>query len=67
MLEIKDDGIGIAESKMTCPQSLGIIGMRERAEGLGGDIRIMSERGGGTTITLRVGIATGALAGSSTA
>ena len=40
MLEIKDDGIGIVESKMTSPQSLGIVGMRQRVEGLGGNIRI---------------------------
>jgi PAS domain S-box-containing protein len=62
VLEIKDDGIGIAESKMTCPQSLGIIGMRERAERLGGHISIISEPDRGTTITLRVGIASHVLA-----
>jgi two-component system, NarL family, sensor histidine kinase UhpB len=67
MLEITDDGIGIVESKMTSPQSLGIIGMRERAEGLGGQIRITSEDSRGTTIALRVGIANHALPASSNA
>jgi signal transduction histidine kinase len=62
MLEIKDDGIGIVESKMTSPQSLGIVGMRERVEGLGGNIRISSDAGCGTTIALRVGIARDLLA-----
>jgi PAS domain S-box-containing protein len=62
MLEIKDDGIGIVESKMTSPQSLGIVGMRERVEGLGGNIRISSEAGRGTTIALRVGIASDLIA-----
>ena len=62
MLGIKDDGIGIVESKMTSPQSLGIVGMRERVEGLGGNIRISSEAGRGTTIALRVGIASDLIA-----
>jgi signal transduction histidine kinase len=62
MLEICDDGIGIVESKMTSPESLGIVGMRERVEGLGGNIRITSEVGHGTTIALRVGIAADVLA-----
>jgi two-component system, NarL family, sensor histidine kinase UhpB len=57
MLEIKDDGIGIVESKMTSLESLGIVGMRERVEGLGGNISIISEVGHGTTVALRVGIA----------
>ena len=57
MLEVSDNGIGIAESKMTSPQSLGIVGMRERVEGLGGNIRITSEAGHGTSIALRVGVA----------
>jgi PAS domain S-box-containing protein len=62
MLEIRDDGIGIVESKMTSPESLGIVGMRERVEGLGGNISIISEVGYGTTIALRVGIAKDLLA-----
>ena len=67
MLEIRDDGIGIAESKMTSPESLGLIGMRERVEGLGGNIRISSEAGRGTTIALRVGIGSEVFAAGSRA
>jgi Signal transduction histidine kinase len=36
--------------------------MRERVEGLGGNIRISSEAGRGTTIALRVGIASDLIA-----
>jgi PAS domain S-box-containing protein len=60
VLEVKDDGVGISASKLSSPQSLGIIGMRERAEGLGGQLVIASE-GRGTVLTLRVGIAERAL------
>jgi PAS domain S-box-containing protein len=66
ILEIKDDGVGIRESNVTCPQSLGIIGMRERAEGLGGHIAFISGPAGGTTITLRVGIASHVLTATAT-
>jgi PAS domain S-box-containing protein len=66
-LEIRDDGVGIAESKMASPQSLGIIGMRERAERLGGQLSIASNRDHGTTITLRVGVDLTDVAASSVA
>jgi signal transduction histidine kinase len=33
-----------------------LLGMRERAEGIGGSLKIESEPGKGTTVTLRVAI-----------
>lgn len=56
LLEIEDDGIGIPEGKLRSPHSLGIIGMGERAEGLGGEIHIAPRAGGGTIVTLRLGV-----------
>ena len=62
MLEVRDTGVGISAAKLSSPHSLGIIGMRERAEGLGAQLVIASEGGRGTVLTLRVGIAERALA-----
>jgi PAS domain S-box-containing protein len=54
MLAVADDGIGIPDTKVSSPQSLGIIGMRERAEGLGGAISFSSDPKRGSTVTLRL-------------
>ncbi len=45
--EISDDGWGL---DLDSPPGTGIIGMRERAFGLGGRLEIMSEPGTGTTV-----------------
>jgi two-component system, NarL family, sensor histidine kinase UhpB len=50
-LEISDDGRGITEAATTGPQSLGILGMRERAAALGGVLEVVPRGGGGTRIT----------------
>jgi len=60
-LEITDDGIGFdpqtgGHSSFT---SLGLVSMRERAEMMGGTLRVCSERGAGTTITLDVPLEAG--------
>jgi len=55
VLTVADDGIGFdpldrrAEGK-----HLGLLGMRERAEGLGGELRVESHAGSGTTIRLEL-------------
>lgn len=54
VLEVCDDGIGIPEGKLSQDQSLGILGMRERATLLGGDLAISSVWGQGTTVTVRI-------------
>jgi signal transduction histidine kinase len=54
ILELKDNGRGITEEQLSRKDSLGLMGMRERALVLGGDIRIRGEAGKGTTLTLRV-------------
>ncbi len=53
-LEVKDDGEGITESQRMNTQSLGLLGMKERALLVGGEVRITGKEGGGTTVVVRV-------------
>jgi PAS domain S-box-containing protein len=52
VLVVKDDGKGFEEDSHTT--SLGILGMKERAQGCGGELSITSSAGGGTAVTLRI-------------
>lgn len=52
VLEVADDGKGFVASEVE--QSLGFLGMKERAQMCGGTISIASSPGNGTTVTLRV-------------
>ncbi len=54
ILIVKDNGRGISEEQIYDPMSFGILGMRERACFLGGDIKILGIRQGGTTIELKI-------------
>jgi signal transduction histidine kinase len=54
MLEVSDDGRGIAEEKIIDPRSLGLLGMRERAELFGGSVTIAGRPEAGTVVTLHV-------------
>ncbi|MCX6141685.1 MAG: ATP-binding protein, partial [Ignavibacteriales bacterium] len=56
ILEIKDDGIGITFDAESKPRSFGLIGMRERAVFLGGNLEITGTVGKGTTILVRMPI-----------
>ena len=59
LLVVEDDGIGFRESDLsTSLGSLGLLGMKERAQFCGGDVRISSSPGKGTTVTLRVPVDT---------
>jgi signal transduction histidine kinase len=57
-LIIKDNGQGFSipqrTSDLALSGKLGIIGMRERARLIEGTIILQSEKGAGTTITLRI-------------
>lgn len=53
-LEVKDDGKGIAETKILDVKSLGLLGMRERAAFWGGEVAIRGVQGQGTTVTVRI-------------
>ncbi|MBI4267242.1 MAG: PAS domain S-box protein [Chloroflexi bacterium] len=52
VLEINDNGKGIAKEQIYSSRAFGLIGMRERALSLGGTIEIFNNRGKGTTVKL---------------
>ncbi len=54
VLSVKDNGRGITESEMYGQLSIGILGMRERAHLIGGEIDISGVEGEGTTVTVRL-------------
>jgi PAS domain S-box-containing protein len=53
-LEVKDDGVGITESQRMNSRALGLLGMKERALLVGGEVCITGKEGGGTTVLVRV-------------
>jgi signal transduction histidine kinase len=55
LLVVADDGIGFSESESSkALGSLGLLGMKERAQFCGGDVLISTSPGNGTTVTVRV-------------
>jgi PAS domain S-box-containing protein len=50
----QDNGRGVNAGELSNPKSLGVLGMRERATLLGGELNIRGIQGKGTTVTLRV-------------
>lgn len=55
-IEVADNGRGIREENLTGPEAFGVLGMKERAEYLGGEIEIRGFPGTGTKVTVRVPI-----------
>jgi two-component system, NarL family, sensor histidine kinase UhpB len=55
-LEIRDNGRGIDLKEASGPRALGLLGMQERAELIGGTFEVTSGPRRGTTITIRVPI-----------
>ncbi|MCO6474685.1 MAG: PAS domain S-box protein [Melioribacteraceae bacterium] len=55
-LAIKDNGKGITLNQINNPKSLGILGMKERALILGGNLVIKSSMGSGTLVNLELPI-----------
>jgi len=53
-LEVKDDGQGITESEIINSRSLGLLGMKERALLVGGEVKITGSPGSGTSVLVRV-------------
>jgi signal transduction histidine kinase len=54
VLEVKDNGRGISEVEIRNTKSIGLIGMRERAALLGGEVRLRGKPGSGTEVSVRV-------------
>jgi PAS domain S-box-containing protein len=52
LLVVQDDGKGFRESEVA--GSLGVLGMKERAQACGGSVQVSSSPGKGTTVTVRV-------------
>ena len=60
VLEVSDDGPGLVDQpKAAFNGHLGLVGMRERVESLGGTFSVKSEPGKGTRITARLALADG--------
>jgi len=53
-LRVRDDGRGITEAEIGNPESLGLLGMKERTALLGGGIVFQRETEGGTSVTARI-------------
>lgn len=60
VLEVSDNGLGIPVSALAHTNSLGLLGMRERATQWGGDLSIQGAAGKGTTVTVRLPVLGGA-------
>lgn len=56
VLEVKDNGKGISKNSISKCDSLGLLGMRERALLFGGNVKINGNKGKGTTVTLQIPI-----------
>ncbi|MBN2352178.1 MAG: PAS domain S-box protein [Spirochaetales bacterium] len=54
LLDISDNGRGLADEAKTKPKTFGLLGMRERALALGGSLAVTSFPGKGTTVTVRL-------------
>ena len=54
IMTVADNGRGISEEEMASSRSLGLVGMRERAMLIGGELTLQGAPGQGTTVTLKV-------------
>ena len=54
VMEVQDNGRGIAEHEMNSPHALGLLGMRERALPFGGRFQIDGAKGRGTRATVSI-------------
>jgi signal transduction histidine kinase len=53
-LEVRDNGRGITDAQAADARALGLLGMRERALSVGGDVKVHGAPGRGTTVLVRV-------------
>jgi len=57
ILEVQDNGKGVTARDLSGVKSLGLLGIRERAMMLDGEVTIVGRRGKGTTVGLRIPLA----------
>ena len=62
VVEVRDNGIGITEGRITGSKSLGLIGIRERVRLLGGKVIILGKPGKGTLVRVTLSDGEGARA-----
>ena len=58
-LTIRDNGRGITKAELSSVESIGLLGMTERARMLGGRVTIAGLSGRGTTVTVTVPVTPG--------
>lgn len=51
---VEDNGKGISKEDLSKPRSFGLLGMRERARALGGDVQVEGGPGGGTKLKVNI-------------
>jgi signal transduction histidine kinase len=54
VLEVRDNGRGVTDAELSDPQSLGLVGMRERALLMGGNATFVGNPGIGTSVKVRI-------------
>jgi two-component system sensor histidine kinase UhpB len=54
LLRVADNGRGISEAELRDRRSLGLVGLRERAIGCGGELVIEGRPGEGTVVSARI-------------
>ena len=59
VLQVADNGRGMARQDLLKPRSFGIRGMLERARYFGGEVDVKGAHGHGTTVTVRIPLADG--------
>ncbi|HEY2677426.1 MAG TPA: PAS domain-containing protein [Steroidobacteraceae bacterium] len=64
MIEISDDGMGISESAINKPHSMGLLGLRERFAALGGGVTVLQKLPNGTTLIAYLPEPKGAIGGA---
>ena len=57
VMEVKDNGRGISSDEITNTKSIGLLGMRERAALLGGELTFLGHPGQGTVVTVKIPLA----------
>jgi signal transduction histidine kinase len=57
VLEVRDNGRGVTEAELNDTRSIGVLGMRERAALLQGELQITGIPGEGTTVAVRIPLA----------
>ncbi|OHD27566.1 MAG: hypothetical protein A2Y38_23020 [Spirochaetes bacterium GWB1_59_5] len=54
IVRIQDDGVGITEAQSNSPSAFGLIGIRERVQGLQGGMKITGTPENGTTLMIQI-------------